>query len=66
MKWTVPTAVAVRVVCALADTLTMCAEPVDVRWGRAVGRGGFWVDGAAGGFSEGVRDWSAGGRVEVE
>lgn len=34
VKYTVPTAMAVRVVCCLFETLTMCAEPEAVRWGR--------------------------------
>ena len=34
LKYTVPTAMAVRTVCALAETDTMCAEPEEVRCGR--------------------------------
>ena len=34
-KYMVPTAMAVRTVWALAETLTMCADPEAVRWGRA-------------------------------
>ena len=39
VKDTVPMAMAVRVVCSLVETETMCAEPVGVRWGRD---GGGW------------------------
>lgn len=39
-KSTVPTATAVRWVAGLEVTETMCAAPVEVRWGRAEGRDG--------------------------